>query len=427
MELRLTVDEQAMLDGQRGEAVALAMRLLTELGRIKGATKLIDIDSVHIDGCIFYGQAGLDYASRLVELGAKVVVPTTVNVGSTDLLHPGLVLENTDYEKFTADGARKIMQAYIDMGVKQTWTCAPYQEDTRPEKGTDIVWAESNAIAFANSVLGARTDRYGDFMDVASAITGKAPYAGLHLLENRTGHLVLDCTSLSASVLDLDITYPLLGYLAGHYAGTRNPVLIGLPSDVSEDRLKALGAAAASAGGVGLFHVVGRTPEAPTLEAVVTNPKLIETYLIDAETLRNTREELTTAVLNTKLDAVSLGTPHASINEFKALVEELQSGGPLHSDVQFYINTGRSVLAKATDAGYVTTLENYGVKIVVDTCAYMTSIFRPGTKTVITNSGKVAHYAPANMNVEIVIGTLTECVNSARLGKVTWDPSLFHG
>jgi predicted aconitase len=172
--------------------------------------------------------------------------------------------------------------------------------------------------------------------------------------------------------------------------------------------------------------VVGRTPEAPTIESVVTNPKMIETYLIDGETLRNTREELTTAVLNTKLDAVSLGTPHASINEFKALVEELQSGGPLHSDVQFYINTGRSVLAKATDAGYVTILENYGVKIVVDTCAYMTSIFRPGTKTVITNSGKVAHYAPANMNVEIVIGTLAECVKSARLGKVTWDPSLFH-
>lgn len=415
-----------MLDGKHGEAVALAMHLLTELGRIKGATKLIDIDSVHIDGCIFYGQAGLDYAQRLVQLGGRVVVPTTVNVGSIDLLHPGLVLEKTDHEKFVADGARKIMQAYVDMGVTQTWTCAPYQVDTRPEFGTDIVWAESNAIAFANSVLGARTDRYGDFMDIASALTGKAPLAGLHLSENRIGHLVLDCRELSANALALDITYPLLGYLAGHYAGTRNPVLLGLPSDVSEDRLKALGAAAASAGGVGLFHVVGRTPEAPTLESVISDQSTVETHLITADTLSQTRQELSTAVMNTKLDAVSLGTPHASISEFAELFHELESGEPLNPDVQFYINTGRSVYQAAIAAGYVSALEKAGVKIVVDTCAYMTSIFRPGTKTVITNSGKVAHYAPANMGVDIVIGTLKECVNSARLGQVSWNENLFH-
>lgn len=415
-----------MLNGKSGPAVALAMRLITELGRIKGATKLIDIDSVHIDGCIFYGQAGLDYANRLVELGGKVVVPTTVNVGSIDLLHPGLVLENTEHEKFTADGARKIMKAYADMGVRQTWTCAPYQADTRPEFGTDIVWAESNAIAFANSVLGARTDRYGDFMDIASALTGKAPLAGLHLPQNRVGHLILDCTSLSAKALDLDITYPLLGYLAGHFAGTRNPVFVGLPNDVSEDRLKAVGAAAASAGGVGLFHVVGRTPEAPTLEAVISDTKNIERHIVDADLLASTRAELSTAAKNTKLDAVSLGTPHASIHEFELLDKELHSGGSIANGVQFYINTGRTVYQAAIDAGYVKNLEEKGVKIVVDTCAYMTSIFRPGTKTVITNSGKVAHYAPANMGVDIVIGTLAECVNSARIGKVTWNENLFH-
>ncbi|MEN9741868.1 MAG: hypothetical protein RIR66_824 [Actinomycetota bacterium] len=425
--LKLTAEEQAMLDGERGEAVALAMRLLTELGRIKGATHMIDIESAHIDGCIFYGQAGLDYANKLVSLGAKVVVPTTVNVGSMDLIHPGLVLEQTEHERTVANGARKIMQAYADMGVNQTWTCAPYQADVRPEFGKDIAWAESNAIVFANSVLGARTDRYGDFMDIASAITGKAPYAGLHIPENRVGHLILDCTSLSDRVKDLDILYPLLGYLAGHYAGTKNPVFVGLPSEIHEDKLKALGAASASSGGVGLFHIVGCTPEAPTLESVVANPSAIPTYVIDADLLQTTRDEVSTAIQGSKLDAVSLGTPHASFDEIKSLVDELSNGEQISPSVKFYINTGRTILKQATEAGYIKKLVDHSVQVVTDTCAYTAYIFKPGTKTVITNSGKVAHYVPANMGVDVVLATLAECVDSARKGVVTWDSDLFHG
>lgn len=427
MTLVLTPDEQDMLAGGRGEAVALAMRLITQLGRIKSATRLVDIESAHIDACIFYGQAGLDYANRLVDLGAQVVVPTTVNVGSMDLLHPGRVLENTDREKTTARGARAIMAAYAAMGVRQTWTCAPYQADVRPALGAEIAWAESNAIVFANSVLGARTDRYGDFMDIASAITGKAPYAGLHLPENRVGHLILDCRGLSPRVMDLDITYPILGYLAGHYAGTANPVFLGFPADVNEDRLKALGAAAASAGGVGLFHAVGRTPEAPTLEAVIADPDSVPWYTIDADVMRHARADLSTAPHGARLDAVTLGTPHASFHEIAALRDQLAAGEPLRPDVQVYINTGRTVLAQATDAGHIAALEAAGVRIVADTCAYMTSIFAPGTTTVMTNSGKVAHYAPANMGVDIVLATLGECVASARTGVVTWDEGLFHG
>ena len=287
--------------------------------------------------------------------------------------------------------------------------------------------SNSNAIVFANSVLGARTDRYGDFMDIASAITGKAPYAGLHLPENRVGHVILDCSALSHRVASLDITYPILGYLGGHYSETDNPVFTGLPSDSNEDQLKALGAAAASAGGVGLFHIVGRTPEAPTLESVVADPSALPTHIIDADVLARTREHLCTAQSGTKLDAISLGTPHASFNEIEALRNELATGDPIHPDVQMYINTGRTVLQQATDAGYIAELEAWGVKIVADTCAYMTSIFLPGTKTVMTNSGKVAHYAPANMGVDIVLATLHECVESARRGVVTLDSELFHG
>ncbi len=413
-----------MLEGEQGPAVALSMRIITELGRIRGATELVDIDSVHIDGCIFYGQAGLDFAQKLVALGGQVRVPTTVNVGSVDLIHPHLILQNTERERWVAQGGRDLMQAYVDLGCRQTWTCAPYQMDSRPEVGRHIAWAESNAIVFANSVLGARTDRYGDFVDIAAAITGKAPRGGLHLDAERQGDVVLDCTSLSAETLALDVTYPVLGYLSGAIAGTTNPVFVGLPSDVSEDALKAVGAAAASSGGVALFHVVGRTPEAPTLEVALGTNVDAPVHHITAQRLNAARQELSTA-REDKLDAVSLGTPHASVDEIAEAHAAIVGGQPLAEGVAFYISTGRSVFAEAERRGLVQPLEEWGVTFVLDTCTYVTSILRPGTRTVMTNSGKWAHYAPGNMGVDVVLATLSECVESATTGRVTWDRDLF--
>ncbi len=426
MTITLTPVEQEMLDGKHGPAVAMSMRIITELGRVRGATQLIDVNSVHIDGCIFYGQAGLDFANKLIELGGKVTVPTTVNVGSIDLIHPNLILQNTDHEKFVARAGRELMEAYATLGCRQTWTCAPYQMDSRPAVGENIAWAESNAIVFANSVLGARTDRYGDFLDIASAITGKAPYAGLHLDHLRYGHVVLDCTALSQRVLDMDITYPILGYIGGHIAGTKNPVYVGLPSDVSEDNLKALGAAAASSGGVALFHVVGRTPEADTLEQALGTNTDAPVHKITSDDIANARAELSTATLD-KLDAVSLGTPHASVDEIREAYNALIGGEAIHSDVDFYISTGRSVFAAAKEEGLVEALEALGVTFVLDTCTYVTSILRPNTRTVMTNSGKWAHYAPGNLGIDVVLATVSECVASARSGNVTWDRELFHG
>lgn len=424
MSLTLTEHEQAMLEGEQGPAVALSMRIITELGRIRGATELVDIDSVHIDGCIFYGQAGLDFAQKLVALGGQVRVPTTVNVGSVDLIHPHLILQNTERERWVAQGGRDLMQAYVDLGCRQTWTCAPYQMDSRPEVGRHIAWAESNAIVFANSVLGARTDRYGDFVDIAAAITGKAPRGGLHLDAERQGDVVLDCTSLSPQTLALDVTYPVLGYLAGAIAATTNPVFVGLPPDVPEDALKAVGAAAASSGGVALFHVVGRTPEAPTLEAALGTNADAPVHHITAQRLNAARQELSTA-REDKLDAVSLGTPHASVDEIAEAHAAIVGGPPLAEGVAFYISTGRSVFAEAERRDLVQPLEEWGVTFVLDTCTYVTSILRPGTRTVMTNSGKWAHYAPGNMGVDVVLATLSECVESATTGLVTWNRELF--
>ena len=174
MSVELTAEDRAMLEGDRGEAPAMAMRIIAAMADVSGAAHLLDVTSAHIDGCLYHGPAGLDFARRLANAGGRVAVPTTLNVSSLDLLHPDLVHLDED----TRENARALMETYVAMGCRSTWTCAPYQLPTRPSLGEHIAWAESNAIVFANSVLGARTDRYGDFIDICCAITGRAPAAG---------------------------------------------------------------------------------------------------------------------------------------------------------------------------------------------------------------------------------------------------------
>jgi predicted aconitase len=412
-DLHLTAEEEAMLGGQDGDGVALALRVIAGLARIEGAPRLVEITSAHVDSCLYHGQVSLDFAHRLVSLGAKVRVPTTLNVGSMDLLHPGLVRTATDAEREIATRGRELMAAYVDLGCTPTWTCAPYQLPNRPGLGEHVAWAESNAIVFANSVLGARTDRYGDFVDICAAITGRAPYSGLQMTEARRGTVVFDCRPLGERFLRSELAYPLLGHHVGSTVGGEIPVLMGIPGDVSEDDLKAFGAAAASAGGVALFHAVGVTPEAPT-GPLDDLPR----YAVDLETMRATRSRLST-FSSGGLDAVSVGTPHASYAECAQLADLLRDGPPLR--VHFYLSTGRATRARAEETGVLRTIESAGVTVVVDTCTYVTAILSPAWKNVMTNSGKWAHYAPGNIGVEVVLGSLAECVASARAGHVVLD------
>jgi predicted aconitase len=393
------------------------MRLIVRLARITGAPRLVEITCAHVDSCLYHGQASLDFAHRLVDLGARVRVPTTLNVGSMDLLHPGLVRTDTSAEREIAMAGRSLMSAYVALGCAPTWTCAPYQLPHRPGVGEHVAWAESNAIVFANSVLGARTDRYGDFVDICAAVTGRAPYAGLHTPEARHGTAVFDCRRLGSRFLRSELAYPLLGHHIGSVVGSGIPVLVGIPADVGEDRLKAFGAAAASAGGVALFHAVGVTPEAPT-----GGLDDLPTYDVELETMRVTRSKLST-FSSGGLDAVSVGTPHASYAECVRLAELLADGPGLR--VPFYLATGRATRARAEESGVLETLEAAGVTVVVDTCTYVTSILSPAWKNVMTNSGKWAHYAPGNINVDVVLGSLEECVASARAGRVVLDDSPF--
>lgn len=261
--MHLSAHDRALLSGDLGPAARMAMSIIVRMAEIQGAPELLDISQAHIDSTIYMGEAGLEFAERLAKLGAKVAVPSSLNVSGLDECH----WREWSVPEDWAAKAQRQMVAYHSMGCVPTWTCAPYQTSMAPKFGQQIAWGESNAIVFANSVIGARTERYPDLLDICAAITARVPALGLHLTENRAGQLLIRLKDVPLAVQQDDAFYSVLGLLLGRLAGQRIPVIDGLEAVPAEDQLKALGAAAASSGAVALFHIVGVTPEAPTLEA----------------------------------------------------------------------------------------------------------------------------------------------------------------
>jgi predicted aconitase len=416
MNLELEPDDRAVLDGQRGEGAALAMRLVVKMAEVAGSPRLRDISQAHIDSCLYHGQAGLDFAERLLAGGAALSVPATLNVSSLDLLHPELVRLDDD----TRDRAKRLMDAYVAMGCRPTWTCAPYQLPDRPAFGDHVAWAESNAIVFANSVLGARTNRYGDFIDICAAITGRVPDSGLHTDEGRRARLLLRLNGVRETLLDHDLLYPVLGHLLGRRGGSEVIAIEGLPPDTSEDRLKAIGAAAASSGVLALFHAIGVTPEARNGNDVLSSD--VREASIGPSDLRAARDELSPVPEGAEIGAVSVGTPHASEAELRHLTDLVRDERPR---VPFYVNTGRAQLAAIGDVAG--DLAEAGVTVVTDTCTYITPVLRDIAAPVMTDSGKWAWYAPSNLGVEVALGSLEDCVRSSAAGIVIRDSGLWEG
>jgi predicted aconitase len=415
-----------MLTGADGAGAALAMRLVLGAAEALDAARLIPITGAHVDSCLYHGEATIDFVNRLVDGGAQVSVPTTLNVGALDLLHPELWRG----DRRTAERGRLLMERYRQLGCIPTYTCAPYQlAFARPALGEQVAWAESNAIVFCNSVLGARTERYGDFTDIACAISGRVPDAGLHRDEGRRAVLVLRLADdVPLSLRESDALYPVLGLVLGSRAGGRVAVLDGLPVGLSEDRLKAMGAAAASSGAVAMFHSVGSTPEAPTLAAALQGHEPEEEGEVTLAELRAARDRLTTVVggtaSGTRIGRVSLGTPHASLAEMEAIEFELAGSRPAVG-VELLVSTSRDLLVEAEEIGLAGRLRELGVELLVDTCSYIAPILRASPLPAMTDSAKWAFYAPGNIGVEVVFGSLRECVRSAIVGSVWRDPSVW--
>ncbi len=420
--VRLSPFDRALLAGEEGEAPQLAMRILARMAEVRGAGAMLDIEAAHIDSTIYVGDAGLEFAERLAGLGARVRVPSTLNVSGLDEFH----WQEWSVPAEWAEKSARQMRAYDSMGTIPTWTCAPYQGRQTPRFGQQIAWGESNAVAFANSVIGARTERYPDLLDICCAITGRAPAVGLHLDENRLATRVLRLREIPEDLAAADDFYPVLGHLLGPFAEDDPVAIAGLPVLPEEDQLKALGAAAASSGAVALFHIPGVTPEAPTLADALGGREPVAILDVGLAELRAARRELTTHD-GGALDMVVLGSPHFSFAEFGKLAALLRKRGPERAVPEeggcaLVVTTSRAVRDLAERAGLLEPLHAFGGRLMVDTCVLATPMTPGTTRRLMTNSAKYAWYSPGLLGSAVAFGSLAECVESARRGRVVREP-----
>ena len=421
MSVRLSDLDRSMLSGDLGEATRFAMSVVVRMAEVLEAPDLISVEQAHIDACALMSQSNLEFVSRLAEHGGRVRVPTTLNMVSLDLDHwkeLGVPIE-------FAEQATRIAEAYTQLGCIPTWTCAPYQGYLTPRFGQQIAWGESNAVVYANSVLGARTNRYADFMDICAAITGRVPNTGLPRTENRRGELVVRLPEASNVSWESPAAWAALGHLIGELVGGQVPVIEGLPRPATCEQLKALGAAAASSGGVEMYHAVGITPEAPDLETALHGAGEVEKLVLTREMLRSAWDRMSSAAEGEKLDVVILGCPHFSYAEFEALAAEIRALRPqrVHSDVQLLVLTHSSSLSLALRSGLIDEAKEFGATIVLDTCPFHSPIVVDRARVVMTNSGKCAYYAPAELGTSVSFGTLRDCVRAATTGAVTREES----
>jgi predicted aconitase len=331
-------------------------------------------------------------------------------------------------EDFAGKAIRQA-KAYEQMGCIPTWTCAPYQSYLTPRFGQQIAWGESNAICYANSVLGARTNRYADYMDICAAITGRVPKCGLHLKENRKGQILLRLTGIPGVLMQTNEFYVALGHLLGTLAGDKVAVIEGLAYNPSSDRLKAFCAAAASSGAVAIFHAIGVTPEADTLEQAFDGDEPERTIDIGLSELRKARSELSTAAERDRLDLVVLGCPHFSFDEFRELAdlvsEQTQKGNSLDPGVRFVVISSQTSYALLQRGDFLDVLTGFGIEITLDTCVFHTPMIHPDTKVIMTNSGKCSYYAPGELGVKVAFGSMAECVESAVRGEVCREETIW--
>jgi predicted aconitase len=402
--MQLSSADHGMLSGAQGVGAQLAMQLLVEVGEALGAPRLIDISWAHVAGAFDNGQANHDFAERLAGGGATVAVPTTLTACSMDM------------RVATHASALALIELYKSMGCKPELTCAPYHTRNEPSFGEHLAWCESSAVVYANSVLGARSNRYVEFLDMCAAITGRVPEAGLHVDANRKATVDCRLVDLPQTWLAEEWCYQVLGVLLGRRVGDEIPAIDGLPATTSTEQLRALGAALATTGSVNMFHAIGLTPEAATRDAAFRGDVPTRTLDIHADDLRETAAGLTRNS-GEPLAAVCLGAPHFSPAEF-AVLDRLLAGRRIAAHVRLLVSTSQAVLAELEQSGLHGALQRSGARIVTDRCTY----YRPATDGcdghVMTNSAKWAYYAPAALGVPVTFSDLRTCVESACAGRL---------
>jgi len=442
-ELRLTAEEQALLDGAEGPGVRRAMQIVTTLGRIYGAADLVPIKHAHIAGVSYknLGDAGVEFLNDWAAEGARVRVPTTLNPMGMERgrwrrwgIKPEFALPQLS-----------AVEAFVKMGITPTLSCTPYLfPDYIPARGDVLAWAESSAVAFANSVIGARTNREGGPSALAAAIVGRTARYGYHLDENRRANLIVEVRCPVRSVADFGALSYVVGKAVGNGVpwfadlavalppnppapfpqreGGGSPLLVGEGLGVrsvgeglgvrsAADRLKTLGAGLAAYGAVALYHIAGYTPEARDLGEALIRPdaqRLVVENLDEAYRVMDANPDLR------QIDLVTIGCPHASLTEIQQVAEYLR-GKTLAT--RLWVTTAEITRGRATELGYVQIIESAGGEVVADTCAMVAPMRMLHVRSMATNAGKMACYAPMHSGVKMRYGTLEQCLDAAVTGE----------
>lgn len=429
--LKLSDEERAILEGTSGTAAEhIAMRTICRVASISDAPKLIPVTQAHIDGCTYIGPGGRRFAERLVEMGGKVKVPTTLNSASADRRRWAALGVSSDL----AVPANALGDAYLELGCTESFTCAPYLLPTKPNCGEDICWGESNAVVYSNSVLGARTEKVADYVDICSAIVGRVPFCGVHLDENRMPEITIDVKRfvndyVLPSTEDTDAFWPILGHVVGILSDGKLPIIVGveeMEGDVSQDDLKGFCAAFGTTGSSPLVHIAGITPEAKELSSVgILLENCTERIEMTYDDVRKSYEMLDSGRSSsggeenssTAVELVAFGNPHLSLHECKKLALLMTQAPAKDPKVKVMATLSRHVYDLAKQRGYVETMESFGVQFINDTCWCMLldePIIPPNPKAhVMTNSGKYAHYGPGLTNRGLRFGSMVQCVHAA--------------
>ena len=402
--LTLNSKDQSILDGNYGAAQQIAMETICKMAAIQNAKELVDVTKGHIDGCILAHDANLIFAEKMCQLGATISIPTTINAISINRNN----WQSQGIEPDFGNKASRLADAYVKMGAHPTYTCAPYLLEDIPTENEVIAWSESNAVIYANSILGAKTQKHPDYFDLFVAMTGRAPKAGVYLSEERMPKYEI---SIDLPSKFDDSIWPMVGWLTGKFSPNKIPLVTGLEkTSLTADDLKALCAAFGTTSAAPMLHINGHTPGAK-----LANIQQIDKFAITREHLATLWKDFNTADL--KVDLVAIGSPHASLSECQNFVKffDDKSCSP---NVKTIITIGRDVLSQVKEEGILEELKRAGVQVISDICwcSITEPIFPHNTSVIMTNSGKYAHYANGLTGRKTRFGSLEDCAKTAQSG-----------
>jgi hypothetical protein len=427
-EVKLTDDEKAMLQGSEGKARQKAMELLVRYGEALGAERLIATNNV-CGYMMATSPFARDFAAKYGGLDAAL---SEFNLDSSETIEFPQVkvfscqLETSlDPQYWELQGATKdLYEAHIaneafnvGIGVNQLCTCTPYLVGNVPVKGEHCAWMESSAVVYINSVLGARTNVEGGESTTAAMLTGKIPDWGFHLDQNRLGTHLIHVEWEVESVLD----WGLLGYYAGQMVGEKIPVFHGIRHLPNMIRLKHLGAASASSGGVEMFHIPGITAEARTLDEAFGGKKAVDVLRFGKAERMLAYDKINACAHDSAVDFIMLGCPHAAMEELWEICRQL-AGKKVNSGTSLWIFTPRAIKDMADRNGYTQIISEAGAVLMSDTCPALGQFMPKGTKVGATNSAKQAHYLPAILGIQCWFGSTADCIQAAITG--TWRGEL---